>query len=75
MSVSMVFCYTQWCADKTAWVMKTFESEEGEGKGFTAQLHEKCSANGGLVVRTAILGRELAAEGAITSRVSSKTAN
>lgn len=32
MLVSMVFCYTQWCADKTTWVMKTLE-----GKGETRE--------------------------------------
>lgn len=32
MLVSMVFCYAQWCADKTTWVMKTLEEKEREGK-------------------------------------------
>lgn len=42
----MVFCYTQWCADKTTSVMKTLEARESEGKrGFTAALYEKCRAN------------------------------
>lgn len=72
----MVFCYAQWCADKTTWVMKTFEAKEREGKRkFTAGLYEKCWANRRLVVGSAILGGELAAEGAIAGRVSSKTAN
>lgn len=31
MLVSLVFCYTQWCADKTTWVMKTLEAKEREG--------------------------------------------
>lgn len=31
MSVSMVFCYTQWCADKMTRVMKTLEAKEREG--------------------------------------------
>lgn len=78
MLVSMVFCYTQWCADKTTWVMKTLEAKEREGKrkrGFTAELYEKCCANRRLVVAAAILGGKLAAEGTITGRVSSKTAN
>lgn len=78
MLVSMVFCYTQWCADKTTWVMKTLEAKEREGKrkrGFTAELYEKCWANRRLVVTAAILGGKLAAKGTITGRVSSKTAN
>lgn len=49
--------------------------EKGKEKGFTAELYEKCWANRRLVVGTAILGGELAAEGAITGRVSSKIAN
>ncbi len=75
----MVFCYAQWCADKTASVMKTFvekEREKGKRKrGFTAELYEKCWANRRLAVGAAILGGELAAEGAIAGRVISKTAN
>ncbi len=78
MLVSMVFCYARWCADKRTSVMKTLEAKEREGKrkrGFTAELYEKCWANRRLVVGAAILGGELAAEGAIAGRVSSKTAN
>lgn len=72
----MGFCYAQWCADKTTSVMKTFEAREREGKrGFTAEFYEKCRANRRLAVVAAILGGELAAEGAIASRVSSKAAN
>ncbi len=78
MLVSMVFCYAQWCADKTTSVMKTLVEEEREGKrkrGFTAELYEKCSANRRLVVAAAILGGELAAEGAVACRDIPKTAN
>lgn len=76
MLVSMGFCYAQWCADKTTSVMKTLEAREREGKrGFTAELYEKCRANQRLAVGAAILGGELAAEGAIAGRVSSKAAN
>lgn len=78
MLVSLVFCYTQWCADKMTWVMKTLEAKEKEGtkkRGFTAEVYEKCWANRRLVVGAAILGGKLAAEGAIRGRVSSKTAN
>lgn len=78
MLVSMVFCYTQWCADKTTRVMKTLEAKDREGKrkrGFTVELYEKCWADQRLVVTAAILGGKLAAEGTITGRVRSKTAN
>lgn len=59
MLVSMVFCYAQWCADKTTWVMKTFEAkEEREGKRkFTAELYEKCRADRRLVVGGSHFGR------------------
>lgn len=69
MSVSLVFCYTQWCANKMTRVMKTLERKEKKD----LQLRSMKSA--GLVVRAAILGGKLAAEGVITDWVSSKTAN
>lgn len=75
MLVSMVFCYAQWCADKTTSVMKTFKAKQRGGRGFTARLYEKCWANRRLAVGAAILGGELAAEGAVAGRVGSKTAN
>lgn len=79
MLVSMVFCYTQWCADKTTWVMKTLEAKDSEGKKKKEDLQSSSMKSAGpterLVVRAAILGGKLAAEGTITGRVSSKTAN
>lgn len=79
MSVSMVFCYAGWCADRTTSVMKTLEVKERGRRGFTTELYEKCRASRRLAVGggvgAAILGGELAAEGAVAGPVSSKTAN
>lgn len=75
MLVSMVFCYAQWCADKMTSVMKTLEVKERGKRGFTTERYEKCRTNRRLAVGAAILGGELAAEGAIAGPVSSKTAN